>query len=237
MSDRFKQAMALIQNAKTRLINVERTYRVSLDEKNVDLSLQVGIKVILDNLRSALDYIAHELFDQGGSGPPGLKIYFPIAAKGSRKSDFQSLVGRNIPGLLQKRPDLVALLETFQEFSSVGNSWLPDLATLSIENKHKQLTPQKRTETERINVMMPSGSANWDPKRIGFRPGVFVGGVPINPDTQLPIPSTTQMVTREIWVSFDFADINRPVLPFLKEAIKGVEAIIENIAAKCGETI
>lgn len=230
MTDRFTQARELVRDAITRLNSIENSYRDSLDKKNVDVALQVGIKGILDNLRSALDYMAYELFQQYGSRTKNSNIYFPIADKGAKQIDFKSLVGRNIPGLFQNRPDLVSLLETFQEFFSSDNSWLCDFATLSVENKHKQLTPQKRVETKRVNVKTPSVSINWDPDTTIYGSVVNIGGVPVNPATQLPIPSPTQIVTQEIWVSFDFADINQPVLPFLKKVIKGVESIIKNIS-------
>jgi selenophosphate synthetase-related protein len=54
---------------------------------------------------------------------------------------------------------------------------------LNNENKHEQIVAQKRSETKRFNVNIQ-------------------GGVPVNPQTQLPNPSNTQTVTIETWVDF-----------------------------------
>ncbi len=59
---------------------------------------QITAKV-LDHLRSALDYWAREGYEYCGR-VAGVTVYFPIAQHGPRQSDFRSLVGRAIPGVL-----------------------------------------------------------------------------------------------------------------------------------------
>ncbi len=234
MSDRFDQAQALLRDASARLDTLEASYRASLDRKSVDLNLQVGIKGILDNLRSSLDYVARELFDRYGSGNVDAKIYFPIAAKGAKKTDFASLVGKNIPGLTQKRPDMLAILEGIQEFASPANSWLPNLATLSIENKHKNLSPQTRRETKQLRIQSGGVSIQLGQEcSISMGPGtsIKIGGMTI-PGGQVIQPGSSVRrigpgtVENIIWVSFEFSDIGKPVLPFLKTAIAGVSQLV-----------
>ena len=115
MTDRFDQASALVRNSKTKLTAVENAYKASLNEKEVNVDLQIGIKEIIDGLRSALDYVAYELAKKHGALTGTWKVYFPIAARGANADDFKSLVGRNISGLVNNRPDLVSVLEGFQE--------------------------------------------------------------------------------------------------------------------------
>jgi hypothetical protein len=112
------------------------------------LEVQDRATEVLDKLRSALDYCAHELYEQCNATPPyATKVYFPIAPRGSKKIDFRGIVGKYIPGLIGARPDLVALLESYQEFAdSKKNSWLPDLATLTNENKHDQFARNRVAE-------------------------------------------------------------------------------------------
>jgi hypothetical protein len=45
---------------------------------------------VLDKLRSALDYCAHELYERFNGSPPGAttKVYFPIARRRAKKIDF-----------------------------------------------------------------------------------------------------------------------------------------------------
>ena len=227
MTDRFEHASGLVKDAKRRLGEVKNSYEKSLMEKEVSIDLRIAIKNVLDNLRSALDYAARELRERysPSSGSKG-RVYFPIAAKGS---DFRSLVGKNIPGLLKKLPDLLPVLESFQQFFSPSNSWLPDLATLSNENKHERLTPQTRTESERVVARSQAGTVIWNPSAVRFGSGVHIGGAPVDPKTQLPVPSPQQTISREIWVAFNFETITQPVLPFLNKCIAGVENILETL--------
>lgn len=229
---KFDQEKALIQSAEEYLRELKNNYEQSLVSKQIDLSLQVQIKNILENLRSALDYVAVKIYDKCSSSKAASKIYFPIARKGAKGSDFVSIVEKNIPDCLKTRPDLVKLLESFQEFTNPNNDWLPDLATLCNENKHVQLTPQTKTEkVKRITVKTKNSEMGWDPASVHFGSGVSIGGVPVNPSTQLPVPSPTHTVEKEIWVDFQF-DNNKSVLPFLQECVKGVKDIVEILEKK-----
>ena len=231
MANRLDQATALVQDAKTRFSQLKAEYEKSLHDREIRVQLQVAIKGILDGLRSALDYVAYDLYERFGDRSQNAKVYFPIAAKGARQNDFRSLAGKNIPGLPDRRPDLVDLLESFQGFASAENQWLPDLATLSIENKHTNLTPQTRTEDERITVRSSGGAVSWNPNLVKFGSGVSVLGAPIDPNTQLPVAGPQHTVRREIWVDFWFATTGQSVLPFLDICTKGTDRIVAGIRA------
>jgi len=232
MSDRFDMANALVQDSRTRVSELQKAYEDSLHERTVSTELKIGIKNIIENLRSALDYCAKEIHSRFGSGANTDRVYFPIARPGANSNDFRSLVGRSIPGLQQTRPDIVNTLASFQEFSDRKNIWLPHLATLANENKHEQLTPQTRTETQRISVDLAAGHVSWNPEGVRFGSGVLIGGVPVNPKTQLPQPHPSQTVKREIWVSFIFKSIDQPVLPFLNTCVDGVEIVVKELRSK-----
>jgi hypothetical protein len=231
MPNRFDQANALIKDAKGRLIALRADYEESLHDKQVRVELQISIKGVLDGLRSALDYVAHELHERFGPQSQGTRVYFPIAAKGARQEDFRSLVGKNIPGLPDRRPDLVDLLESFQSFSSPENQWLPELASLANENKHANLTAQTRTEDERITVRSREGAISWNPSMVKFSPGISILGAPIDPRTLLPVAGPSNSVTRELWVDFKFASIGQAVLPFLDRCVTGTDRIVQEVKA------
>jgi len=229
MADRFEQAICLIEDARQRFSSLLVAYQESLHEKQISSNLQINVKNILENLRSALDYMAYQLYDQFGTQRPGAKVYFPISRKGGNRSDFKSLVEKNIPGLSGSRPDIVSALENFQCFSSADADWLPNFATLAIENKHVQLTPQIRTEHDRIVAESKMGKVDWDPKMCHFGSGARVLNSPIDISTQLPIPDAQHTLRHEKWVDFSFALVGRSVLPFLEECINGVEGIVNRI--------
>jgi hypothetical protein len=232
MVDRFRQAAALVKDAESRLSHLCAEYERSLHEKQISVELQVAIKGVLDSLRSALDYVAYELHNRFGTPRQQAKVYFPIAAKGARREDFPSLVGKNIPGLADMRPDLVPVLESFQAFTSDENQWLPELASLANENKHANLTPQTRTEDERITVRSSNGAISWNPGQIKFSPGISVLGAPIDHRTQLPISGPGHAVSREIWVDFKFASTGLSVLPLLAKCVTGTRRIVEGVETR-----
>ena len=229
MATRLVQANALVQEARRRSAQLKVEYEKSLHEREVRVELQVAIKGVLDELRSALDYVAYELYEQLGNQSRKAKVYFPIAALDAKQDDFRSLVGRNIPGLPDNRPDAVTLLQSFQAFSSAENQWLPRLATLAIENKHANLTAQVRREDERIAVRSSGMAVSWNPNCVKFGRGVSVCGAPIDPSSQMPVPGPQHEVRREIWVNFRFATTGQSVLPFLDVCIKGTARIVNRL--------
>lgn len=230
MPHRISMALKLVSAAETDLEQLTDRYQASLRGKSIDDGLKVRVKRILENLRSALDYCAHSLCSSFCTcGASGARVYFPIADKSARPTDFPSVVGKKILGLPKAAPSIVTLLSTFQAFHSSDNDWLPDLATLCNENKHEQLTPQTRTEIESIVVESGTGTVSWNPKAVRFEAGVSICGVPVDPGTQMPVPSNTQSVKREVWVDFQFADTGISVLPFLRTCVAGVRDIVQRI--------
>jgi len=113
----------------------------------------------LENLRSALDYLAHEAHDRHGvkvQGKKPPKIYFPIWRTGSAippghgyKSFADWVNKKQIPGLNDKRADIVNLLESFQEHKDPFKERLvgPTSPRFVTGQKHADLDPS--TENRR----------------------------------------------------------------------------------------
>jgi hypothetical protein len=120
--------------------------------------------------------------------------------------------------------DLWNYLESVQPYKA-AYAWLDKLNRVNNENKHENLIEQTRTEIQRVNVSFGSGSVSWNPGAVKFGPGVFIGGVPVNPNTQMPVPHPSQKIDRIIWVDFKFDGINESALALLKESLKGVSKI------------
>src|SRR5471030_2614057 len=107
---RFEMAHALVKRAEERAAWIGDDHGDPYDEAlmtgNISNEMNIALKEIFDHLRSALDYCAREVCERIGNVPVGSSIYFPITSNGFNPKDFRSRVGKLLPGILSKRPDL-----------------------------------------------------------------------------------------------------------------------------------
>ena len=61
---RKDQVDALTDHAKVDLAKIEKQYSNSLQKQTIAPTLQIDIKNFMENLRSALDYLAHDIYEQ-----------------------------------------------------------------------------------------------------------------------------------------------------------------------------
>jgi hypothetical protein len=221
---RINDINALLDRAESLLPKMEKDYNNSLHAKTISNDLKIDIKDFVGHLRSVLDYLAHDIRDKycplANSDDD---LYFPIR---DNRTKFDNYINRAYPELEANCPALYNYLESIQIYN--GNNWLSHFNDLNNKNKHEKLVEQSRSETERINVEIKGGgSISWNPTAVKFGSGVFIGGVPVNPQTQMPQPSSSQIVTRQIWVDFKFEGINISALTLLKESLKGIKEIVK----------
>jgi len=109
----------------------------------------------------------------------------------------------------------------------VGFTWIGLFNKLNNENKHGDLVEQVRKESHQINVNTQGGGrVSWNPAGVKFGSGVSIGGVPVNPTTQMPVPHPSQTVERIIWVDFRFKGIDVSAIELLSSSVTGVKKII-----------
>ena len=116
----FDDANELIRHAESDFAKIREAYEASLHAKAVSGTLRVQIKNFVENLRSALDFAAHGLFDRFGSSPKANpKIYFPYATAGQDRAAFEKggRIETCIPGLTASRPDIVQSLLEIKGFA------------------------------------------------------------------------------------------------------------------------
>ncbi len=75
-NDTREQVDALLADAEEQMAAVRSLYDTSLTEKQVIRGLQVRIKNVLENQRSALEYVAHAVVVLAGGN--GSRCYFPV---------------------------------------------------------------------------------------------------------------------------------------------------------------
>jgi hypothetical protein len=244
---------AVLEATAEDLATLEGSYRQALREKTLPQSLLVRVKNILENQRSALDFVAHDLTSRFGTVLGKAQVYYPLAPTSAK---FNGSIDRFMPDVRTARPDLAQTIQQFQPFNC---EWLRALRDLVNPNKHVRLSPQERMEMREIavtdrtggrsalfgNVQVGPVGPNGEPGIafgpgggislgeggiIGFGPaGVSFQGAPIDPRTQRPVAGAPVRVQEEIWVDWLFEGTERPVLATLNEIQNGVRAAIDAI--------
>lgn len=235
----FDDAKHLITESKDTFHDIEKAYQESLNQKSISPKLLIKIKNFMENLRSALDFTAHGIFNKYGN-QSDQNIYFPYAWEGLDLNGFRSKnrIEKCIPGLSNTRPDIVAKIESYQYFSNVNNSWLPKFMELNNENKHQRLTPQTRKEVKELRIssgnvgMRLSGGASIKISgnaQIRMGNAIITGNQTISPHSPAQIfgSAKQEVIT---WVSFHFTDNNDPVVPLLQKSLEGIEAIVNELS-------
>jgi hypothetical protein len=219
MGDGFGDARALMAETAIQIAEVTALYELALQAGQLDPRLIPRVKNVLENQRSVLDYAAHELVRRFGT-PKG-KIYFPVAEDAAA---FHKQIPQKLPGVLDRRPDIIDFLRGRQPFS--GAPWLRDLVTYVNPMKHSGLIPQTRIETRRHTVTTSSGTASWNPGAVRFGSGVRIGGFPVDPATQAPIGTPVQVT---VLVGWNFEGTDRNVLATLRLIQTGLEGLLPDL--------
>jgi len=76
MTNYFTEAKALIEHSRGSFENFKSEYDECLRKKTIQKTLLIDIKNILENLRSALDYCSHGLYEKYGDKKNSRKIPF-----------------------------------------------------------------------------------------------------------------------------------------------------------------
>jgi hypothetical protein len=188
------------------------------------MEMQIAFKETLDHLRSALDYCAHEVCVACGTTVASPRLYFPIVARGFAQADFRSRVGQLMPGVLQARPDLEAILASFQPFASSSNGWLADLATLANDTKHDHLSVAEVAAAHVKLTRRQDGTFLADMRKPDDQPFT-------RPPLMLIEDFPENGVGEAHYYYIRLARIDEELLHFLKAAISGVKEIITRLEA------
>lgn len=237
--DYFQNAIELINHSKGSLEKIKKVYEESINDKTIKPILLIEIKNFMENLRSALDYSAHGIFDKYGDNTKLGKIYFPYAWNGCTQQEFQlkNIIEKGIPGLTSKRPDIAQKIEDYQYFKDINNHWLPKFMDLNNENKHQQLTPQIRKETKHLNISSGGVSITMGEGcsiEVGSGTMIKIGNAIIPGRQNININSPAKIhgnAKQEIitWVSFNFQSNNEPVIPLLIKSLSEIEKIVNEL--------
>lgn len=228
--------VAAIQQHST----VRQDYERALRDQSLDL--RVPVKNLMENLRSALDYMAHDIYEaccrsaRISNGLSDLKnIYFPY---GKTEAEFKSCVGKSLPNLATLAPNIYKILLSVQPFDC-GDTWLCDLCVILNEKKHDRLKAQERSESETYTVEGQHGSVtiqvNNPNIKITSMPGaVKIFGIPaeFREDGIHTAPSNALKHKHIKWVAFTFEGTNTNVINLLDKATVGIKNLAVAIYQK-----
>jgi hypothetical protein len=224
----------LIDKSKKDLETIKEEYNKSLNEKQISTSLKISIKNCLENLRSSLDYLGKQIYNENNCNG-SKRTYFPIFSKD--KASFDRFMQDNYPNLDTINQIIHNKLEDIQFFKNpTENQWMSDLVTLVNENKHEKLSPQTRTERKELSIssggtgIRLSGGASirmgsGTSIRIGGK--TIYGGQTISPDSNIIAADPALDIKKVTWIDFIFDELSKPVIPTLSSIIDGVQKTID----------
>ncbi len=228
--NRRTDTRTIVTAARKQYESIRKDYDRALREHTLDL--RIPVKNLMENLRSALDYMAHDIYDicckpvRIITGKPDPRnIYFPY---GCTELDFKAGLGSSLPELDTNSPAVYDLVTSIQPFRC-NDPWLCDLCSILNQNKHDKLTAQVRSETETYSVENEHGSVSIivdNPNvRVTSMPGaVEVFGVPAQFTREgiRTAPSDKLTHRRDKWVAFTFEGSNVNVIGMLDKAVAGI---------------
>jgi hypothetical protein len=207
---------------------VRAHYEADLAAKEVSDELLYAVSHVIQDYQAALDWTATAVNKK--YGPKQRRPYFPLTGK---PTDFAVKLEDQIKGLAAKEPGVAAAFERHQPYQP-GRAELGYLHALARVNKHEDFTAQTRQEQRRIEALTGVGRVSWNPAQVTFGPGVSIGGVPVDPSTQRPIPHPSQTVTETIYVDWRFNDPPVSVLPTLGRLARLVREAVEDVCGEAG---
>jgi hypothetical protein len=227
MANRKDSVEALLKRSEKDIGKIEEEYRTSLKATRVSSDLKIEIKHFCEDLRSVLDYLANDIREAScPNAKPKEKFYFPILPD---RKKFEDKTNEWFPDLGKNNPDLWSYVESVQPYHT-GYKWIDMFNKINNDNKHSNLVEQTQTEIEEIRVTSQNGTrVSWNRKGVTFGPGVYIAGVPVNPNTQLPVPNPSQKVEKIVWVDFQFAGMGISALQLLRQTLEGIKKITEEV--------
>lgn len=234
---RDKDVKGLLEHFIKDLLEIKKKYYHSLNEKEIPFSLRIDVKNAMENVRSAIDYIAQDILDivinpyrKNKSLKLLKRCYFPF---GKDEKSFRESIGNNLPDLEKIRLDIYLLIDAIQPHAC-GNPWLYDFCKILNTNKHNTLSPQTRTSMKTYRLGTPGSGAIIEAQAnsIHAPPGMIsIGNIPIEFDQNTGIPKEKPGLEISVitWVNFVFEGTLVEVFPLLNISFNKVRELSTQI--------
>mgnify|MGYP001575110951 CR=1 FL=1 len=215
-----ERAKKLFDNLKEEMNKNINSNEASLEVRNLTEEIFVKLRICLDKL------ILFKLRKVDFSGDLS-KVYFPIS---KNLQDFNNIIKKY--GLDKLDYQILDLIKFFQPFSPEGNKYLYILHEKGAKEKHHFLIREKKETIHTRTTFQNNagGAVSWTPKGVIFGEGVFMNGVPINPQTQEPayvLPN--QKLIRHYEVLFKLEGYDIELIFLIISLIDTTEKIVKEI--------
>jgi hypothetical protein len=224
---RKKDVISLLNKSREDLKKIKIDYKKALLSKNVPDFLKISIKNFLENLRSALDYIARDIYEikiKPKSKVEIKRVYFPY---GKNSNDFKSRIGSCLPNLKKIDNRIYTLIESIQSYKK--DDWLYKFCNITNIKKHNLLVPQERIEE---NETFLGRAVRVKGGKVAMK-DCLINNIPVNSKNinEEPLKNFDPRLNpkRIIWVNFKFKNTDIKVLPFLQKILSEIESFSEKI--------
>lgn len=228
----FQDARLLVRSCKEQLPLLEKGYRDAATARNVPAGLSIQTKNFLENLRSALDYIAQGLYEAAGIRRRA-KVYYPYTNENATSRQFARILQDRMPGYSHARPDVAEVLKGLQHQTGNSFEWVPLFMALTNRRKHRNLGDHPVIKMRRLRISFKGHQVVRAPLIINDGE-INIGGqrIPIGvygPDNPPPVEAPI-IAEAESIAAIVFADSSEVrVIPFLGKALEGVGFIVERL--------
>jgi hypothetical protein len=148
MSERGRAVAAILRNTHASTCAFLGTLlNQSSDTAEID-DLRVKLKSLLENHRSALEYVAHYLAEKCSPVPSPRRVQFPVGDPSDDAASYSRKVSRWFPGLASQCPEVMRHLIEIQPFNT--DQWLHRLSELTNFHKHRSLPTWEITAFESL---------------------------------------------------------------------------------------
>ncbi len=244
VSDHLESSRVLLSQIPSSLATLQAEYKKCTASLSVSSEFRVQTQNFLNQLRSAMDYLAHEVV-RFCSSRPG-KVYFPIAKKDISKKSFEAKLRKWLPGIEVNRPDIWSFLIQVQHFNQ-GNDWISAFHELSNSNKHVKLSKMAVAGCDSVLICLNGRPAMQIGDRgygsIELRDGASLvirsgsnqaaihGPQTINHNTRLLLHADHGLdVVSSTWTEFKFDEYpQQPAIIFLEIVEREVRRICEQV--------
>lgn len=209
------------------------------DEKIIR-NLQKSVRHCLVDFVSTLDYLANQIYAENCEENPRIKKYFP--RYNATNNDFKSHMGRHLPCLKEKNPEMFSKLEKMQFYNDSDDhnetQWMKDL-DISKESKHISFSKQQRKITTKSidigtkkspsvfrfgpksnNVIMRNNTLNGEPMD-----DMYISNGKVFRESHNSNSKTTVTYNQEI--EFYFDELKKPIVPTLQNMLDKITNLIK----------
>jgi hypothetical protein len=224
---RQNDVLALLSEVNTLIEQIKKAVADAIDNVNTESIMKPKIKIALEQLRSCLDYCAHDIYDYVIAPVDGLSqeqrdkinIYFPYGKTEAKFKD--TIMSRSFKQLKELNEKVYILVESIQPHKT-NSTWLFDLCTHTDYNKHNRFSEQSRVEG--VNI---GNAIRIDNKSTIYIKDSYIGGKRIDNMLVTNGKVFTDLVDINTikftkWASFIFKGTNIDIIKLIEDSYRNV---------------